>query len=651
MVKLRFTYILFLFLIGLQGFAQQSTALAEERFPVFTCDDDTVYSDEFLRVFHKNRRSDKPVTQQEIEDYLDLYVKFKLKVSEAYARQMDTVPQFIQELEGYRKQLAQPYLTDKTVTAQLVKEAYDRSQFEVRASHFMVQCSPTASPQDTQMAYDRIMGYRTRIVEKGEDFSKLAQSFSEDESARVNKGDLGYFTVFDMIYPFETAAYSMEIGEVSQPIRTMFGYHLVYLADKRPALGDVKVAHIMIKFYNDDQIDSTKRRIDAVYEKLQAGADWRQTVEEFSEDFSTNSTEGELNWFRRTTKNVPEEFKNMAYTLKNDGDISEPFKTRFGWHIMKRVAAKPLPSYEQSKAGLQRQIERDSRSERNKNVVVERFKRENNYREVAGVNAVIGKIHSDLVAGSFTRPQAEQAVLFAIGETHYTDSMFYDYLDLNKGVVNQELGDAIRAFYKQYVNKSNMAYEEDHLEEKHEDFKHIIKEYKDGILLFDLTDREVWSKAVTDTAGLADFYAANQDQYRWERRAKMVVYSCKNKKVAKKVRKLASHGTSAADILSVVNKKDALSLTAEPKLVEDGKDEILNSIEWKEGVYDLGVENERMKFAHVSEILPAQNKPLEKNMGQATSDYQSYLEKQWLTQLRAKYGIEIFDDNVKRLYN
>ncbi|MBR9860804.1 peptidylprolyl isomerase, partial [bacterium] len=281
-IKKRFlTIALVAFLSVPQGFAQTET------YPVFTYGEDTVYSDEFMRGFSKNNRNSENPTQAEIQEYLDLYIRFKLKVAEAYARQMDTVDQFQAELAGYRKQLAQPYLTDKEVNDRLIRQAYDRSLEEVRASHLLITCSQDAAPEDTLKAYNQILALRGRIVQGGEDFDEMARAFSQDPSASSNSGDLGYFTAFQMIYPFENAAYSTKVGEVSMPFRTRFGYHLVKVKDRRKALGDVKVAHIMIKFYNETEIDSAKRRIDAVYEQLQNGAEWQTMVDEFSEDFNS----------------------------------------------------------------------------------------------------------------------------------------------------------------------------------------------------------------------------------------------------------------------------------------------------------------------------------------------------------------------------
>lgn len=617
--------------------------------PIFSYGDEIVYSDEFMRVFNKNKREKNAPTQQDIAEYLDLYVKFKLKVAEAYSRKMDTVPSFINELAGYREQLAQPYLTDKSVTDMLVRQAFDRSQQEVNASHLLINCPLDAKPADSLAAYQKILGLRNRI-EKGEEFGSIATQYSEDPSAKSNAGNLGYFTAFQMIYPFENAAFSTSVGSVSMPIRTRFGYHLVHVIDRRKSLGDMKVGHIMIKYYNEGQIDSTKKRIDAVLTKLQAGADWNITVEEFSEDFNTNGKGGELSWFSRTTSNVPDEFKDVAYGLEKDGDFSAPFKTKFGWHIIRRAEMKSLATYDEMKDVIRRKVERDTRSELNKDVVVTRVKTENKFKEIKGLDSVKGNFGEELTQGKCKIKEGTGLVLFQIAKKTYSDSDFYKYVQVNQSKTNKTLDNVVADLYAEFVKQSNLDYEKSILELKYDDFKHIMQEYKDGILLFELTDKEVWSKAVSDSAGLESFYAKNQANYMWKERADASIFSCKDAKVAKKAKKMAEKGVATNEIVAKYNAKDPLAIIVEQKNFEKGANKLLDAVSWNLGVYSLANENNRVKFARINSILVPSAKPLESNMGQATSDYQNYLEAEWLKELRKKYPVQIYDDNVAQLY-
>ena len=622
-----------------------------DQFPVFSFGDKMVYNDEFMRVFNKNKRDKAAPSQLEIEEYLDLYVKFKLKVEEAYRLQMDTVPSFINELAGYRTQLAQPYLTDKNVTEMLIKEAYARSNEEVNASHLLINCALDAKPADTMLAYEKALSMRSRVVSRGESFASVAKEFSEDPSAKTNEGNLGYFTAFQMIYPFENAAYTMKVGEVSMPIRTQFGYHLVYLQDRRKSFGDVKVAHLMIKYYNEGQIDSARQRAEGVYAKLQAGGDWNKLVEEFSEDFNTNANGGELSWFNRTTTNIPNEFKDIAYTLKNNGDYSAPVQTKFGWHIVKRVDLKEIATYEEVKDAIRRKVERDSRSELNKDVVVSRVKVENKFKEFAGLSAVKGNFTEELLKGKYEKLPGKGMVLFTINEKKYTDSDFYDFVVVNQSRSSKALDNAVADLYTDFVRRSNLDYELSVLEGKYDDFKYIMQEYKDGILLFELTDKEVWSKAVQDSAGLAAYYAANSDKYMWKERANAIIFSCKDAKTAATAMKLAKKGKSSSEILTKCNAKDPLAVKVEEKKYEKGTNSLLDKIAWTPGIYALEGENDRNKFVQIKEIIAPSTKPISENMGQATSDYQTKLERDWIENLKSKYPVKVYEQNVKRLYN
>jgi len=348
---------------------------------LFTSANDTVFADDFLYVFRKNRMVDSTVasksesTKQAVEEYLDLYVNFRLKVKAAEEAGLDQKESFQQELAQYREQLAKPYLIENRVTEQLIEDAYERMKQEVRASHILIEVPEDASPQDTLKAYQLADSLRTLAL-NGASFSMLAEQYSSDPSAASNGGDLGYFSALQMVYPFEKAAYSTEIGNISQPIRTRFGYHIIKVQDKRPSQGKVKVAHIMIR--PDGGNDSTAyQKAKQVYEQLRSGADWSEMVERFSEDISTKSKDGELPYFG--TGNMIESFENAAFALENPGDISRPVKTRFGWHIIKLIDRQTLEPMEKLRPSLERQVERSIQAEVRQGEMISTLKSESDF--------------------------------------------------------------------------------------------------------------------------------------------------------------------------------------------------------------------------------------------------------------------------------
>ncbi|MBR9861033.1 hypothetical protein GYB22_09880, partial [bacterium] len=362
---------------------------------------------------------------------------------------------------------------------------------------------------------------------------------------------------------------------------------------------------------------------------------------------------GELNWFNRTTPNMPDEIKNIAYSLEENGDYSKPIQTRYGWHIIKLVDQKEIASFEMVREALRRKVERDSRSELNKAVVVARVKKENNYVDRNKLSEIQPFFDSTLLDGKWKQPKdaVKDLVLFTIADQEYTSEDFYNYVIKHQSKSPKNIAASLKDLYLEFVNDENMKYEEAHLEEKYDDFKYIMQEYKDGILLFELTNKEVWSKAVEDTLGLEQYYNAHKSEYMYPERVDAQIFSCVDAKTAKKARKMAKKGKSVNEILDALNTEDALAVTVNAMKFEPGVNDDIDSLPKEAGIYEIPEANNRIKFVRILEILPPETKPLEKNLGQATSDYQNELESLWLEELRAKYPIQVFEENVQRLYN
>lgn len=646
------------FFIGLlTALISTSGVLAQKGGPViFTVGNDTVYGAEFERVFSKNSKPGKGApAMDELEEYLQLYIKFKLKVKEAYAMGMDTNQAFIQELAGYRKQLAVPYLTDKEVTDKLMAEAYERMKTEVRASHIMVRLSPDASPKDTLAAWKKINQWRDKIIKDGMPFDTVAYQLSEDESARFNFGDLGYFSSFAMIYAFENMAYTTPVGDVSLPFRTQFGYHILTVKDKRKSRGDVRCAHIMIRFNNDSEIETAKTRIDGIYKKLKSGEEFNTLVQQFSEDFSTKSRNGELNWFNSTANNIPATFRETAFTLKNPGDYSEPVKSDFGWHIIKLVEKKDLASFDELKESIKYKVQKDQRSEKNKEVVLVRIKKENNFTENPKALAQYITLADSGITQNGWIPadklsKQNTAVLFSIGGKNYTYADFNQYIKANAGSKTSAGKEgAIRSYYTEFVNKSNFDFEDASLETKYPEFSYLMQEYRDGILLFELTDKMVWSKSVEDTAGLNKFFQANRDKYMWGERAELQQFTCKDEKVAAKARKMILKGTAASNVLSKLNAKDPNAVKMTEKLIEKG-DKAFSQIEWKTGIQEMPSADQSVNFINISKIRNPERKALHETLGIATTDYQTLLENEWIASLQQKYPVIVNPNGLEQIF-
>lgn len=615
---------------------------------ILTVEDEQVTIQDFESIFRKNNR-DSLTTKESLDDYMELFVNFKLKVREAMQLGLDTASGFKRELSGYRKQLARPYLVDQGLLDELIQEAYERKKEEIRASHILIKVEPNASPEDTMIAYKRIIDLRNRIVQ-GEDFAEVATSKngSQDPSVRDNKGDLGYFTSFQMVYPFEQAAYTTPKGQLSSPVRTRYGYHILQINDRRQARGEILTSHIMIRFDEKKDPESktaAEAKVNEIYNLLQTGSEFTELAKKYSEDSSTAKDGGILPWFG--TGKMVEAFENAAFDLNKDGDFSAPFITPYGYHIVQRIEYRSVPEFDEVKNEIKSKVSRDARAEMTKKSFISKLEKEYNlqidnkcmkplYKSAAADSAFKGKKLAPVKSKMLGK------VLVSFADQERTMGNFIDHLNSvrikNKQLTSDEIVDQELA---SYVEDELMSYEDSRLEQKHRDFRLLMNEYHDGILLFELTDQKVWSKAVKDSTGLAAFYETNKNQFMWKERAQSAIYTVKNEKLAKKVRSLIKAGKSPEEIKTQINKDTQLNLSLEQGLFEKDEQDVFAKIDWKEGVSKNIMENEQVVLVHITEIIPSAAKSLDEAKGLITAEYQNYLEKEWIAELRAKYSYEI----------
>lgn len=629
----------------------------------------TVTLSEFEAAYRKNNLSMQIDDPKSVEEYLELYINFNLKVLEAINRGMDTNPAFINELKGYREQLAKPYLTDQHVTDQLLEEAYQRMQYDVRASHILVNLSEHAKPADTLAAWNRIIRIRERIL-NGEPFDQVARQESDDISARDqegtanrppmrgNGGDLGYFTVLDMVYPFETAAYNTPVGEVSMPVRSSFGYHIIIVADRLPAMGRAQVAHIMTIFppgVDDSEKETLKNRSHEIYERILAGEDFGQLAAQYSDDRSSARRNGEMPPF--TSNRMVPEFIKAISQLNSPGVVSEPVRTQFGWHIIKLIEKTPPPVFEDVALELKNRISRDSRSQLSQQVVINRLKKEFNFREnPSALNEFFNIVDESIFERKWEKSKASHLnqELFSFANQSISQQDFANYLELSQGLRTPEAIEVyVRAMYQNFVSQKILDFEDSQLESKYPDFRAIMKEYHDGILLFELTDKLVWTKAVEDSTGLHHFFVQNQNDYLWPDRISATIYTFNDQRTAKRGRReiarAQNRGLDHNHVLEIFNNTSSLNATAVNGVFIGDEEEILQSVNWEKGISQIIPWKGKFAVVHVHEVLPSQPKKMEEIRGILIADYQNYLEKKWVEELRQKYQVEVQRDLLRQI--
>lgn len=626
---------------------------------------------EFEYVYTKNNLNPQVMDPKSIEEYLELFVNFNLKVYEALELKLDTHTSFITELDGYREQLAQPYLTDQNVTNHLIDEAMERMQYDVRASHILFNLDPYASPEDTLAVWNKAMDARERILE-GDDFATLARELSDDPSAnglpatpnrpamRGNAGDLGYFSVLDMVYPFENAAFNLPVGEVSLPVRTNYGYHLIKVTDKQPSMGRATVAHIMVTVpaeADEEQQKQGEEKIKEIHDKLLAGEEFHTLAERFSDDKASARRGGELPAFT-SNRMVPEFIKEIA-SLNQENPFSEPVRTQYGWHLIK-LLDKQKPDEETARTELKTRIGRDSRASMSQDVVLERLKNEYNFQEYReNLESFYQLLDSTVFEGKWQVPATldQGELLFSFADQEFSQYHFGSFIQESQTMRSPEpIRNYVSSMYENFWQQKLLNYEENRLPEKYPEFKRIMNEYHDGILLFELTDQKVWSKAMEDTTGLQNFFNENISDYYWKDRYDLIIYSFDSEKDAKKgrrkIRKAHKNEQSTEELMAEFNQNSHLEVISEAGIFEvDESMPVLSLINTQSGITRVIEHDGRFVVAWVNDFIPSQPKKLNEIRGLVIADYQNYLERNWIEELRAKYDYTVNRDALMHLMN
>lgn len=718
-----------------------------------------IVASEFAQVYKKNLlTADSANSEKSLKEYAELFTNFKLKVIAAEQLGKDTTEAFREELAGYRKQLAQPYLTEKNVSEALVKEAYDRLKEEVNASHILISCAPDAEPQDSLKAYNQTIELRERLL-KGEDFVTLAKQYSTDPSAAFNGGALNYFSTFQMVYPFETAAYQTPKGKISMPVRTQFGYHLVKVNDRRDSRGKLKVAHIMTRFKpnaTDEDRTAARQKIDEIYVKLQNGEKFETLCKMYSEDASSSNSNGELPAFGAGEMVTP--FEEASFALEDIGNVSKPVQTQYGWHIIKLLERKELEPYATMQPYLRQKIQADSRSNLGKTALAKRLRKDTKFSENTElVKEILAKADSTLLKGKWdydiTNPNLIKP-LVSIGESSATLKDFYVYVQKSQVTSQGSPTVVMRRLYDEFVNEQLIKNEEANLEKKYPDFKALMQEYRDGILLFQMMEQNVWQKSVQDSTGLKAFYERTKARYPMPERAYASFVGAESKEVLEQSKQALSQSpyplsrklndvlfdknqtaitpeqkeklfdaiviltknpdykvevaghidaserdsvsaararnvtkyltenriqmtriiekdnsklktvsrteknrnqrvsllfytTNRKDIEKQYNSEKAERLTLLEGYFKKGDNKIMDGVEWKVGPQAFE-KSGRFYAIDIKKVDPARTKTLDEARGAVINDYQSFLEKEWVAQLRKQYTVTINEEELKK---
>ena len=628
-----------------------SLVFTQNKEVLFTINDNPYYTDEFVRVYQKNLDLVKDDSQKDLDKYLELFLGYKLKVEKANKLGLQNDTKYQNELKSYRNQLAKSYLNDSQVTNALVEEAYERMKLDVRASHILIMVEEGALPVDTLKAYNKMFDIIKRL-ESGEAFEALATKFSEDPSAKENKGDLGYFSAFRMVYPFENAAYKTAVGSVSKPFRTRFGYHILKVADKRVNSGEVSVAHIMIMkpATPDAELhDKAKQTINEIYKKLQQGESFETLAGQFSEDKSTASKGGALQRFGMGQL-TSQEFEDVAFGLKEKGELSQPFQSQFGWHIVKLIDRFPLQALEELRVDIENKIKRDDRSLLITNSLAKKLRAKYPIKTDAKLLVKTKKtVTNTFYEQNWVAPTNKefQATLVTIeNNKKLTAADFLAYVSSQQksNAKTRPIQNLTNELFEKWLDEQVIAFQNDNLENEFQEFRFVMDEYRDGLLLFDLMEKEIWNKAKNDTIGLEKFRLDNVKNYQWKERMDVDIFSSTDEKVIKKVQSYLKKGKSIDYIKQKLNINDKINVIVKSGVFENDYDVLPEFEVTNTGISKIVAKGNYFFVTNVKELKPAQPKLLNETKGKLVSDYQQFLENNWVDELRKEFNIKINTD-------
>lgn len=614
---------------------------------LFTVNDEPVLAAEFIRVYSKNLDLVQDETQKNIDKYLKLFVNYKLKLAEARALEFDKKPTYLKEFNSYKKQLSKNYLTDNKVTDALVNEAYDRISYDVNARHILVRIDQFE--KDTTEAYNKILNLKERFSK--EEFDKLKASVHNGNTVFVE--DLGYFSGFKMVYEFENAAYNTPVGQISKPFRTQYGYHVVKVLDKRKSRGEVIVGHIMVANEQKDSTVVPETRIREIYKLMQQGQEFEDLAKQFSEDKSSAKNGGKLNAFK-SGQLTSVKFENEAFNLKSKGDISVPFQSDYGWHILKLYKKTPLQPFEELKRELEQRVKRDVRSKLINSSMSKKLREKYKISDQNKARSYFENLIDDTYfSNSWNIPESldKEEPLVVIGSKTYTYLDFANFLKATQRNITNKLPaeELITMQYQAFLDKEVLIYHEENLEFENEEFGNILNEYREGLLLFDLMESKIWNAVKKDTVALKKYYEANKSKYIWPERVDAIIITSANETFVNNAKKELESNLSIDKIKAKINTNNQQNIIVTTGLLSREDQSLPENFIFKKGISNVYEYNKSFHVVKVNDVLPQSIKSFEDAQGPIISEYQTVYEENWIKELANKYKVNINQEVLNKV--
>ncbi|MCL1937536.1 MAG: peptidylprolyl isomerase [Candidatus Azobacteroides sp.] len=640
---------LVLFLLSIAGFAQTNDPV------VMKVNGKDVRKSEFEYIYHKNNSEDA-IDKRSFDEYITLFKNFKLKVAEAESQGIDTTAAFKKELKEYRAQLAKPYLSKLAMNEDVLRQTYLRNQELVEVSVLFVAFPSfgkgnfTLVPADTAATYNQAMEIRNKALQQDAVFEDLVQEYSSDERTKQNSrpGYLGWFSAMDLLPMLEEPIYNTPVGGISRPIRTNQGYYLIKILQKIQNPGEVNAAHILIRTPQtmDTLQTEVKDKIAEIYKRLSEGALFEDLAKEYSDDKVSAEKGGDLSWFSYGQM-VPE-FNNAVFSMKEIGSISQPIHTQFGYHIIKLLGKRPVASFDELRKQIENKMERTGNFMVLYQTGIDQLKAEFHYSPNEKTYNLLSEAAKTAFPTDslFTTPfENNQETLFTVGNENVSVADFIAYLKSEPKTYTNLSTDAFAEKFNQFVYNNLINAEEKNLEDKFPDFRNLMQEYHDGILLFEVSNKEIWDKASADTAGLIRFFEKNKMNYAWdEPHWKGYVVLFKDAKLKKSVQKEIEkmpYEQAASYVIEKYAESETSPVSIEKGLFTKGQNSYVDEVIFNGPKTNLP--DGFADFLLVGTLMEKLPESYTDVRGLVITDYQDYLEEEWLKELNAKYPVEIYE--------
>lgn len=641
-MKLQFAISVVFLLFQLKSVSQNQI---NEKDILLTINGRSVEVGEFLRMYQK---SPSPDLHSDIDDFLEKFIIYKLKVANAISEGYDTLKSFHDELSGYRNQLAQEYLSDKDTREKILRQAYERYLTEINAWHILVNCPQDGNPSDTLAAWKKAMEIRERII-NGESFEQVARSTSDDRSVTLNGGNLGYFTAFQMIMPFEEAAFSLRKNVISMPVRTSYGYHIIKVTDRRPSQGKIRVAHIMKSAppgASDSVLINAEKQIYQIWNMLNEGKSFDSLALKYSDHKTSASLGGELEWFG--AGEMINDFSEAAFAIRDTGEYSKPVRTTYGWHIIRLIEKRPPGTFEQTKSYLESRINQSYLNSISRNALIEKLKKEYKLKVNSSVyNWFVDNTDTLIIRGQkkYNRAEIPPASIYSFADQSLSADEFASYMEKRYSMISTtDPGVFVKKMMETRISDHILDYENTRLEIKYPDFRYLMNEFHDGILLFDISEKKIWNRAFEDTLGLKDFYEANKQNYLTPEKINgwlcIIKDPKKEKKFLRASNKLSEENGLMEKLLAKYNRRGDTVLVVKETEWISGESKEIDGLMPVKGIHRIN-SGDYPSFFVVNNVTKPSPRPFDEVKAEIITDYQDWLEKEWIKQLKSVYPVSV----------